>query len=306
MLRNVLPNWFFGLSATLILLVNTLVCGVVVFALGLVKLILPIRAVSELLHLAYGLWCQGNKLALQVGCEQINVNIPAEVKQQGWYLLVANHISWLDIVVLSANQALPAPKFFLKDELKYVPFIGTGAWAMGMPFMKRASKAQVAKNPKLKGLDVARTKHSCRNFRQHPTTVINFAEGTRFTKIKQHKQQSTFSHLLKPKAGGTAFALEVLGEQLDGLLNTTIMYQSKNEHICRSFMLGQLQSVHVDIALIDIASVPQGCYQQDKQYRVVFQNYLNTLWQNKDKQLSQLYLHYEKKNAVVNKETAPL
>ncbi|MCF6437538.1 acetyltransferase [Pseudoalteromonas sp. MMG022] len=306
MLRNVLPNWFFGVSATLILLLNTLVCGVVVFLLGLVKLILPIRFVSELLHFAYGVWCQGNKLALDVGCEQINMHVPQQVKPQGWYLLVANHISWLDIVVLSANRALPAPKFFLKDELKYVPFIGTGAWAMGMPFMKRASKAQVAKNPKLKGLDVARTKHSCRNFRQHPTTVINFAEGTRFTKAKQHKQQSGFKHLLKPKAGGTAFALEVLGEQLDGLLNTTIMYQSENEHICRSFMLGQLHSVHVDISLIDIACVPQGGYQQDKQYRIQFQNYLNALWQNKDTQLSHLYLHYGKKGAVINEEAAPL
>ncbi|NOU52924.1 acyltransferase [Pseudoalteromonas sp. JBTF-M23] len=306
MLRNFLPNWFFGLCATLVLFVNTIVCGLVVFILGLVKLCLPINAVSHLLHIAYGTWCKGNRLGLMIGCEDLNIDVPEQVRQQGWYLLVSNHISWLDIVVLSGVEALPAPKFFLKDELKYIPFIGTGAWAMGMPFMKRASKAQIAKNPKLKGLDVERTKRSCGNFRRHPTTVINFAEGTRFTPQKQRKQSSEYQHLLKPKAGGTAFALEVLNEQLDGLLNTTLVYQAQGQHICRSFMLGQLQSIHVAIELYDMNSVPQGSYQLDKDYRIRFQNFLNAIWHTKDGQITQQMLEHSKMDTQPSKETAPL
>jgi 1-acyl-sn-glycerol-3-phosphate acyltransferase len=306
MLRNDVPKWVFGLLATWVLLLNTLICGVMVFLLGLVKLCLPVRAVSVLLHQAYGLWCKGNKLGLQIGCGQLNIQVPEDVQSNGWYLLVSNHISWLDIVVLSAIDALPAPKFFLKDELKYVPLIGTGAWAMGMPFMKRASKAQIAKNPKLKGMDVARTKHSCRNFKDHPTTVINFAEGTRFTPVKHAKQHSQFQYLLKPKAGGTAFALEVLAEQLDGLLNTTIIYESKGSHICRSFMLGQLCSVNVDVELVKISTLPLGNYQQDKAYRVCFQNYLNSLWQTKDRQIDLFYSNNHASTQSINKEIAPL
>ncbi|MBD1583583.1 acetyltransferase [Pseudoalteromonas sp. S16_S37] len=306
MLRNVLPNWFFGCCATLVLLVNTIICGFIVFALGLVKLCIPINAVSHLLHIAYGMWCKGNRLGLEIGCESLNIVVPEQVKQQGWYLLVANHISWLDIVVLSAVEALPAPKFFLKDELKYIPFIGTGAWAMGMPFMKRASKAQIANNPKLKGLDVERTKQSCRNFRRHPTTVINFAEGTRFTPQKQYKQGSEYQHLLKPKAGGTAFALEVLNEQLDGLLSTTLVYQALDQHICRSFMLGQLHSIHVAIELYDMHCVPQGSYQLDKEYRIRFQNFLNALWHAKDEQITQQLHEHSKMGPQTSKETAPL
>ncbi|CAH9064475.1 putative acyltransferase YihG [Pseudoalteromonas holothuriae] len=304
--RKVLPNWFFGFCATLLLLFNTVVSGSIVFFLGLVKLFLPIRAISILLHLAYDMWCKGNRLGLYVGCEQVNINVSETVKQQGWYLLVSNHISWLDIVVLSAAEALPAPKFFLKDELKYIPFIGTGAWAMGMPFMKRASKSQVAKNPKLKGLDVERTQHSCRNFRQHPTTVINFAEGTRFTQTKQKQQGGGYNHLLKPKAGGTAFALEVLAQQLDGLLNCTLMYQAKSQHICGSFMLGQLQSVNVEVELLAIAQVPQGSYQGDNSYRTHFQNYLNQLWQNKDEQITQYMVERSDMSSHTNKKVASL
>ena len=306
MLRNVLPDWFFGLCATIILLLNTAICGVVVFLLGLVKVCLPFKLISNILHLAYRLWCKGNKLGLAIGCATLNLSVPSTVRQHGWYLLVSNHISWLDIVVLSAIDALPAPKFFLKDELKYIPLIGTGAWAMGMPFMKRASKSQIAKNPKLKGLDVARTKQSCRNFRQHPTTVINFAEGTRFTPAKQRKQNSEYQYLLKPKAGGTAFALEVLAEQLDGLLNTTLVYQAQDQHICRCFMLGKLQRIDVDIELLDIQSVPQGSYQIDKAYRTQFQDYLNTLWRSKDERIAQHRPSKKPLSAQANEETAPL
>ncbi|MFC3033631.1 acetyltransferase [Pseudoalteromonas fenneropenaei] len=282
MLKRILPNWFVGVVATLVLLANTLIWGTVVLLFGIVKLVLPLKPISNALHFGYYQWCRGNALGLRIGCGKIHVEVDGQVSKQGWYLLMANHLSWLDIVVLSAVDVLPAPKFFLKDELKYVPFIGSGAWALGMPFMKRATKAQIAKNPKLKGLDVERTKASCKAFRDYPTTIINFVEGTRFTARKHSQQNSPFRHLLKPKAGGVAFALEVLASQLDGILNTTLIYDTPDQHICRSFMQGRLNGVRVAIAQRTMDSVPVGNYQLDKEYRVQFQHYVNSLWQEKD------------------------
>ena len=200
---------------------------------------------------------------------------------------------------------MPAPKFFLKDELKYVPLIGSGAWALGMPFMKRASKAQIAKNPKLKGMDVARTQKSCKNFKHHPTTVINFAEGTRFTEHKQQKQNSPFKHLLKPKAGGTAFALQVLIEQLDGLINATLIYHGGNKKIFQSFMLGKLAGIDVKLDYVPLVQVPQGDYQLDKTYRVTFQQYLNTQWHSKDSLIDSLSTQQSSSNAIA-KEVSQL
>ncbi|WP_462150682.1 acetyltransferase [Pseudoalteromonas xiamenensis] len=282
MLKRVLPNWFVGLIATTFLLANTLLWGLLILCLGVIKLIFPAQLITLLLNWSYRNWCRGNAISLQIGCEQVQLNVSGEISDEGWYLLISNHLSWLDIVVLSALNRLPAPKFFLKDELKYVPIIGSGAWALGMPFMKRATKAQIAKNPKLKGMDVARTKASCRAFRDYPTTIINFVEGTRFTKQKQGKQLSPFRHLLKPKAGGTAFALEVLAEQLDAVLNTTLVYDTPDIHICRSFMQGRLKGIYVDIEVNAMSTVPLGNYQEDKAYRVEFQQYVNRLWQGKD------------------------
>ncbi|WP_105253502.1 acyltransferase [Pseudoalteromonas sp. T1lg75] len=287
MLKRLLPKWLVGSLATCLLLLNTLVWGVIVSVLGLIKFILPFYATTVVLHWAYTGWRLGNRLALQLGCERFSVRFDGEVDPKAWYLLIANHLSWLDIVVLSAVTELPAPKFFLKDELKYVPFIGSGAWAMGMPFMKRASKEQIAKNPKLKGMDVERTKRSCHNFKQYPSCIVNFVEGSRFTPGKKQRQLSPFEYLLKPKAGGIAFALQVLGEQFDGLLDATLCYQSQGTHICRDFMLGRLTQIDLLVNVRDIAPQLIGDYQQDKAFRVGFQQQLNEIWQAKDALIAQ-------------------
>ena len=294
-----------GAVATAVLVLNTALWGTLIFLLGLVKLLVPLALVSHALHGFYKCWCRGNYFALKLSGVQFSTDITPQVNAQGWYLLVANHISWLDIIVLTAIDALPAPKFFLKDELKYVPLIGSGAWALGMPFMKRASKAQIAKNPKLKGMDVARTQKSCKNFKHHPTTVINFAEGTRFTEHKQQRQNSPFKHLLKPKAGGTAFALQVLVEQLDGLINATLIYHGGNKKIFQSFMLGKLASIDVKLDYVPLALVPQGDYQLDKTYRVTFQQYLNTQWHSKDSLIDSLSTQQSSSNAIA-KEVSQL
>lgn len=306
MLNSVIPKWLNGLIVGVVLFSNTLLWGCVVLVLGLIKLVLPMAWVSNLLHSAYQGWCSGNRLGLKLSNAQITTVINGDVNKLGWYLLISNHFSWLDIVVLSAIDVLPAPKFFLKDELKYVPLIGSGAWAMGMPFMKRVSKAQLAKNPALKGLDVARTKHSCRNFRSHPTTIINFVEGTRFTKAKHQTQQSPFKYLLKPKAGGVAFALEVLGEQFDAILNTTLVYQAQSNHICGSFLRGRLNKVSVNITVVPVGLELLGNYQQDSQFRTRFQESINRLWLEKDSELAIAYAEQGFETAIINNKEIEL
>ncbi|ATG59480.1 MULTISPECIES: acetyltransferase [Pseudoalteromonas] len=306
MLKKWLPNWLNGLIVGCVLFTNLIIFGVLVLLLGLVKLLLPIHAVNRLLHSAYRGWCNGNRLGLWLGCPDIKIDVKGDLNSKSWYLLICNHMSWLDITVLSSMHALPAPKFFLKDDLKYVPFIGTGAWAMGMPFMKRVSKAQIAKNPKLKGLDIERTKNSCRNFRNHPTTIINFVEGTRYTPAKHAQQQSPFKHLLKPKAGGIAFALEVLGTQFDAMLNTSLVYSGKSDHVCRNLLKGELDSIHVSINVMAITDTMLGSYQTDEAFKANFQQYVNDLWVAKDKQLAGIYAQQAMPDAQISKEAKTL
>ena len=306
MLKKWLPNWLNGLIVGCVLFSNVIIFGTLVLLFGLVKMLLPLGVINTILHRAYRGWCNGNRFGLWLGCPNIEVNINGDLNAQSWYLLICNHMSWLDIAVLSSLHKLPAPKFFLKDELKYVPFIGSGAWAMGMPFMKRVSKAQLAKNPKLKGLDVERTKHSCRNFRRNPTTIINFVEGTRYTPAKHASQQSPFKHLLKPKAGGIAFALEVLGEQFDAMLNSSVVYSGKTSHVCRNILTGELNSIYVSIDVTPINEQMLGSYQHDKAFRSDFQKYVNELWVAKDRQLTGIYAQQDLPEPQVSKEIETL
>ena len=69
------------------------------------------------------------------------------------YLVISNHQSWVDIPALmqGLNRRTPFFKFFLKKELIWVPFLGLAWWALDYPFMKRYSKAFLAKHPQLKG-----------------------------------------------------------------------------------------------------------------------------------------------------------
>lgn len=85
-------------------------------------------------------------------------------------------------------------KYFLKQQLAWVPFIGLACWALDMPFMKRYSRSYLIRHPgRRRGKDVETTRRSCEKFRRaHPTTIVNFVEGSRFT---EEKRQQTRSHI---------------------------------------------------------------------------------------------------------------
>jgi hypothetical protein len=129
------------------------------------------------------------------------------------YLVISNHQSWVDIPALiqALNRRTPFFKFFLKKELIWVPFLGLAWWALDYPFMKRYSKAFLAKHPELAGQDLKITKEACELFKRQPVTVVNYLEGTRFNETKRKQQGSPFKRLLKPKAGGVAFVLAAMG-----------------------------------------------------------------------------------------------
>jgi len=146
------------------------------------------------------------------------------LSRKDWYLVLANHQSWADILVLQNvfNRKIPFIKFFLKKELIYVPVIGLCWWALDFPFMKRYSKAFLQRNPHLQGKDIETTRKACRKFRFKPAAIMNFVEGTRFTREKHDKQQEPYQNMLKPKAGGAAFVLGAMVGQLHKILDITI------------------------------------------------------------------------------------
>ncbi|MEO3877648.1 acyltransferase [Rheinheimera fenheensis] len=291
-----LPGWLlfpFSFSAFAL---NLAFWGIVVTPLGLIKLLLPFKAVHRLTGYA-GKGCYRGWTAVNTALINLFNNVDWQVTgaqtldKESWYLLISNHKSWLDIPVVStvAHSRIPEPKFFLKDELKWLPFLGTGCWALDMPFMKRYSAAQLAKRPELKGKDIETTRASCQKFKTVPTTIINFVEGTRFTEQKKTHKHSPFQYLLPPKAGGIAFTLASMGEQFNAILDFTLLYPDNPDNVALDMLMGKLKRVVVQVEVLPVDQQVIGDYFNDEQFRQRFQLWLNQRWQLKDQQIAQYY-----------------
>ncbi len=221
---------------------------------------------------------------------EIDVRTPLQARQN--YLLIANHQSWADILLLFDvfHGRTPFPRFFLKWELIYVPIIGLACWAMDFPFMRRHSKQALAAHPELRTQDLDTTRRACSLYRTEPVTVVNFLEGTRFSETKRVARQSPYRHLLRPKAGGMSFTLNAMGEQFAGVIDVTIGYRPTDKPLLWSFCCGEQDQLSVHI---DLLPIPQdllcGDYESDPGYRQRFQHWINGIWQRKDARLERMH-----------------
>ena len=120
-------------------------------------------------------------------------------------------------------------------------------------------------------------------------TVVNYLEGTRFTAAKRAQQQSPFSLLLRPKAGGVAFVLAAMGEQLDAVLDVTVVYPQQTIPGFWDLLSGNVPSVIIDIKTRELdPALWQGDYENDPQFRETIQNWVNQLWIEKDQRIDAL------------------
>ena len=240
------------------------------------------------LNLICTTWANCNKIFLNF-LNDIKFNIEGDkgLRMDEWYLVLANHQSWTDIVVLQyvLNGRIPYFRFFLKKELAWIPVFNFAWYALDYPYMQRYSKEFLKKNPHLKGKDIETTKKSCERFKHVPVSVMNFVEGTRFTPDKHQKQESPFANLLKPKAGGIAFVLAAMGDYLSCILDVTISYSPKAMGLW-DFLCGRVTEVTVNIKKMPVTEDVKGDYFEDESFRQRFQNWVNALWEEKDSLLT--------------------
>ena len=276
------------------MVVNAIVLPTILMLTALLRA-LPIRTVQVFSqHLAVAIaqtWIAINSTLFRWFLPtHITGSVPDSVQAHRSYLVVSNHQSWVDIVVLQAmfNRKAPFFRFFLKQELIWVPIMGLAWWVLDFPFMKRLTKEQIAKNPELKNRDKEEAIRRMQKFQNIPVGIMLFLEGTRFTQAKHDKQQSPFEHLLKPRAAGAAYALSVLSDKVDQVIDATISYPHGVPTFVE-FLMGKCPEIHVDVQVREIPlALRQGNYETDKAFRVEFQNWVNGMWQEKDAQLTRI------------------
>ena len=291
-----LPPTLKGILASVLLLINTLIWSPMLFVMAIVKLLLPFKVIRKVLdpiiiEIAQSwIWCNSFWMRLVQKLEY-RVSGLESLDNKGWYLVTSNHQSWSDSTILQHvfNRKIPFFKFFLKQELIWVPIMGINWWALEFPFMKRYSKEFLAKNPHLKGKDMETTKQTCEKYKNTPVAIFNFLEGTRFTQGKHDKQGSPYEHLLKPKSGGIAFTLEAMDGLINKLVNITIVYDEGTPMDYWSFMCGKASkaTIHVEEVIIP-SELLKGDYTNDPEFRAEFQDWVSTLWQDKDQLISDI------------------
>ncbi|WP_334065586.1 acyltransferase [Alteromonas genovensis] len=294
MIRNILAPITFVVHITLQLL-NLAFWGGLIIALGLVKLLLPNGKVRTLWNsMMHGLMFSFGRLSVLLIRFFNNIDIEyavhGELTKDRWYLIIANHLSYLDIILLIefATKRIPAPKFFLKKELIWLPFVGLGAWALDMPFMRRYTRAYIEKNPHKKGKDLETTKAYCEKFRTVPTTVINFVEGTRFTPQKHALKKSPYTHLLPAKAGGVSFTLAAMGELFTNVLDISLLYPHNKKHPMMAMLCGTMTKIVIDVNVVSVPELQQHSTRNESEFRLYFQHWLNNLWKEKDSRIKNL------------------
>jgi 1-acyl-sn-glycerol-3-phosphate acyltransferase len=284
-----------GVLAISLMTLNVIAWCIALFTVALFKLVVPLKAWRRLTSrvmtaLAEGWIGTNNALFRVLGLLPLDVRGLESLSLREWYLVVSNHRSWVDILVLQAvfNRRIPFLKFFLKQQLIWVPFLGLAWWALDFPFMRRHSPEFLEKHPERRGEDLDVTRVACEKFRLIPTSVMNFVEGTRYTKHKHAALKSPYRNLLPPRPGGTSFVLSAMGGMLHAMLDVTIVYRGRTPSLW-DLCCGRLGTVVVDIQKRPIDEwMSAGDYANDPEFRARFKEWLAGLWAAKDRLLDGL------------------
>jgi len=284
-----------SLLIILLLPLNLILWGVPVMLLGIVKLLLPggepRRKLRLLLSELGDRWAGGNDLIFDLLLDtKWDISGVDGLRPDGHYLIVSNHVSWLDIFVLqhAFHRRVAFMRFFIKQQLIWFPILGQACWAMDFPFMRRYTPEYLERHPEKRGKDLETTRRTCRRYRRIPMAILNFIEGTRFTRAKQVEEKSPYRNLLRPRVGGIAFVLASLGEQLEGVVDVTISYPRPDVTVWE-FLTNRVGRIVVRARLIEVpAQFVTEPITEPGPAREAFKIWIESLWREKDELLDQL------------------
>ncbi len=199
-----------------------------------------------------------------------------------WFLLLPNHQSWVDIILLQnlLRDSIAPLKFFNKRSLIWLPLVGFAMHLLGFPYLRRYSREQIRANPALREKDRQSMQRAVSIFEKRPTGIMIFAEGTRFTAQKHAAQESPHQHLLAPRTGGVATVLQGMGTRLEAVLDVTILYLHGPPSFW-GFLCGRMGPAIFDVRVLPLPeSVSTTASEEVRRRRV--QDWLEELWRRKD------------------------
>lgn len=284
-----------GTVVVVLLFLNTCAVSVPFYVVALAKFVAPARRWRQfttriLERLAAG-WSVVNDAIFHFFHRiRWDLHLPDNLDRKAGYLVIANHQSWVDVLALQRvlRGRIPFLKFFIKRELFFLPLLGPAWWALDYPFMRRYDSADLEGRPERRGHDERTTRRVLGRARGTPSAILNFVEGTRFSRAKHREQDSPFRHLLRPKAGGLAYAITALGDQLRHTLDVTIFYPGPRPSFW-DFVCGRVRRVVVKVRSLPVPRDLAAAYSRSAEGRERFRAWLEQLWAEKDRELARLH-----------------
>jgi 1-acyl-sn-glycerol-3-phosphate acyltransferase len=286
-----------GTIAILFIAANTMLCCIPIYLLAIPRVLIPIRSVKGAIGAGMtrviDTWVGGNRLllhALSISQIDVSTQLDHPLARNRWYVVISNHQSWSDILVLQDTflRRIPPLKFFVKRQLIWIPFLGVAMWLLGFPYVRRYSREALANDPSLRRHDQEATRRASEFFKERPTSVLNFMEGTRFTPEKHTYQQSKYRNLLMPKTGGFGYVVAALGERVDQVLDVTIVYPNGAPSFWE-FISGQCRNVRVEIVGRPVpADLLEVHEELPDSARDTLRTWVDTLWMHKDQRIEDL------------------
>jgi 1-acyl-sn-glycerol-3-phosphate acyltransferase len=279
-----------------VLTANSIGVGLPIWTLGAAKVLTGSKRADKGLIEITKYWINSNNAVIDHALphKDWRITMPNDLSEDKQYLLVSNHQSWVDtsIVQYISQGTLPLTRFFTKFDLIYIPVVGQAFYFLDFPMMKRFSAKAMEKNPELKKQNLIEAKRACRQLKDKPFALLNYLEGTRFTQEKHDQQKSPYQHLLKPRAGGLSLAINALGEQLDSILDVTIVYPDGTPDY-DDLWKGNIRRLGVDVTRIKVpdelyAAIMDGGYDRDEATKAMMFDWLEEIWQQKDARITQM------------------
>lgn len=285
---------FRAVAVALCLFLNLALWGTLVLAGGLVKLLTfgeLRRRVIRLLPKLGDQWGAWNDRIFDTFLRtRWEIEGLDDLRPDQHYLVISNHVSWIDIfaVVRAFHDRAPFIRFFLKHTLAWMPFVGQACWALGFPFMRRYSAEYLKHHPEKRGRDLETTRIACRRYKHLPVTILNFVEGTRFSREKHEDQQSPYRFLLRPRVGGIAFVLASLAEQIDAFYDVTIVYPSRDVTMW-DFIRNDVPWIRIIGRRIDVPDeFRSDAITERGPAREHFKAWVEEIWQHKDQEIGRI------------------
>ena len=105
------------------------------------SVILPDKCYDLASGLANWIWMSLQDVFTHANGAEIILSGANDLPRDESAIVVSNHVAWADIYMIQqlaiGSNMLGRCRWFAKQQLKWVPFLGWGLWAMGMPLVSR-------------------------------------------------------------------------------------------------------------------------------------------------------------------------